>query len=120
MLSLTDFYRIKQSSLFNPSSQTPSHHLNLNTFCSSETSTDYFTRAEKHKNKLLSYDKKNHYHPIMTYENKKNFDPYTVVGKEDDALKELNILCKHAKIATIRDKQMDERKMMENSRSRGI
>ena len=114
MLSLTDFYRIKQSSLFNPSSQTPSHHLNLNTFCSSETSTDYFTRAEKHKNKLLSYDKKNHYHPIMTYENKKNFDPYTVVGKEDDALKELNILCKHAKIATIRDKQMDERKMMDN------
>ena len=50
----------------------------------------------------------------MTYENKKNFDPYTIVGKEDDALKELNILCKHAKIATIRDKQMDEKKMMDN------
>ena len=50
----------------------------------------------------------------MTYENKKIIDPYSIVGKEDDALKELNILCKHAKIASIRDKQLDERKMMEN------
>ena len=113
MLSLTDFYRIKESSLFWPGS--PSQvHPPLNTISSSDNSNDLFTKAEKHKDKLRSYDKKNPYNRLMTYENKKNIDPYSIVGKEDDALKELNILCKHAKIASIRDKQLDERKMMEN------
>ena len=108
MLSLTDFYRIKQSSLYWPNSPT------LNTLSSLDTVNDYSTRAEKHKNKLRSYDKKYPYHPLLTFENKKIIDPYSVVGKEDDAIKELNILCKHAKIASIRDKQLDERKHMEN------
>ena len=108
MLSLTDFYRIKQSSLYWPNSPT------LNTLSSLDTVNDYSTRAEKHKNKLRSYDKKYPYHPLLSFENKKIIDPYSVVGKEDDAIKELNILCKHAKIASIRDKQLDERKHMEN------
>ena len=115
MLSLTDFYRIKESSLFTPYSQSPTQqgkpYPNLTI---SETSTDYFTRAENHKNKLRSYDKKHPFNRLMTYENKKNFDPYSIVSKEDDALKELNILCKYAKIATIRDKQLDEKKMMDD------
>ena len=113
MLSLTDFYRIKESSQFWPSPQSPSH-IPLNTISSSDNSNDYLTKAEKHKDKLRSYDKKNPFNRLMTYENKKIIDPYSIVGKEDDALKELNILCKHAKIASIRDKQLDERKMMEN------
>ena len=113
MLSLTDFYRIKESSQFWPSPQSPSH-IPLHTISSSDNSNDYLTKAEKHKDKLRSYDKKNPFNRLMTYENKKIIDPYCIVGKEDDALKELNILCKHAKIASIRDKQLDERKMMEN------
>ena len=113
MLSLTDFYRIKESSKFWPSPQSPSH-IPLHTISSSDNSNDYLTKAEKHKDKLRSYDKKNPFNRLMTYENKKIIDPYSIVGKEDDALKELNILCKHAKIASIRDKQLDERKMMEN------
>ena len=113
MLSLTDFYRIKESSQFWPSPQSPSH-IPLHTISSSDNSNDYLTKAEKHKDKLRSYDKKNPFNRLMTYENKKIIDPYSIVGKEDDALKELNILCKHAKIASIRDKQLDERKMMEN------
>ena len=113
MLSLTDFYRIKESSQFWPSPQSPSR-IPLHTISSSDNSNDYLTKAEKHKDKLRSYDKKNPFNRLMTYENKKIIDPYSIVGKEDDALKELNILCKHAKIASIRDKQLDERKMMEN------
>ncbi len=113
MLSLTDFYRIKESSQFWPNPQSPSH-IPLHTISSSDNSNDYLTKAEKHKDKLRSYDKKNPFNRLMTYENKKIIDPYSIVGKEDDALKELNILCKHAKIASIRDKQLDERKMMEN------
>ena len=113
MLSLTDFYRIKESSQFWPSPQSPSH-IPLHTISSSDNSNDYLTKAEKHKDKLRSYDKKNPFNRLMTYENKKIIDPYNIVGKEDDAIKELNILCKNAKIATIRDKQLDERKQMEN------
>ena len=109
MLSLSDFYRIKESSLFNPTSYTF-----LNTISSSGNSFDYLTKAENHKNRLRSYDKKNPYRPLLTYENKKSIDPYAILGKEDDAIKELNILCKNAKIATIRDKQLDERKYMDN------
>ena len=113
MLSLTDFYRIKESSLYWPGSST-THHPSLFTLSSLDTSKDYLTKAEKHKNKLRSYDKKNPYHPLMTYENKKVVDPYSIVSKEDDALKEINILCKNAKIATIRDKQLDEKKFMDD------
>ena len=113
MLSLTDFYRIKESSLFWPNAPS-SQKVPLNTITSSDNSSDYFTKAEKHKNRLRSYDQKNPYHPLMTYENKKIIDPYSIVGEDDDAIKELNILCKNAKIATIRDKQLDERKYMEN------
>ena len=111
MLSLTDFYRIKQSSLFSPLSQAPT---SLNTISSTEQSNTYYNKGQNHKNRILSYDKKNPYNRLMTYENKKIIDPYNIVGKEDDAIKELNILCKNAKIATIRDKQLDERKQMEN------
>ena len=113
MLSLTDFYRIKESSLYWPGSS-PTHHPSLFTLSSLDNSKDYLTKAEKHKNKLRSYDKKNPYHPLMTYENKKVVDPYSIVSKEDDALKEINILCKNAKIATIRDKQLDEKKFMDD------
>ena len=113
MLSLTDFYRIRESTLFNPATQTPLQHTTLNILTTSESSNDYLTRAEKHKHKLRSFDKKYPFHRLMTYENKKNFDPYSIVNEEDDALKEINILCKNAKIAAIRDKQLDERKYME-------
>ena len=90
MLSLTDFYRIKESSLFWPGS--PTQYSSLYTLSSSDNSKDYLTKAEKHKNRLRSFDKKNHFHPLMTYENKKVVDPYSIVSKEDDALKEINIL----------------------------
>ena len=112
MLSLTDFYRIKESSLFWPGPKTSIQ--NANTLISSDNSNDFLTKAENLKNRLRSYDNKNPYHPLLTFENKKNLDPYSVVGKDDDAIKELNVLCKYAKIATIRDKQLDERKYMEN------
>ena len=87
MLSLTDFYRIRESTLFNPATQTPLQHTTLNILTTSESSNDYLTRAEKHKHKLRSFDKKYPFHRLMTYENKKNFDPYSIVNEEDDAYK---------------------------------
>ena len=117
IMSLKDFYRIKENSII-PSSSTnrvsrsPFH---THTISSADTTQTFMDRALQHKNKIIEYDKNNkQYNPLFTYENQKITDPFTVVDKDDDAIKELNILCKNAKIATIRDKQLDERKMMED------
>ena len=118
-MSLNDFNRIRESALvmpppYNQSRKSPEP---LRTIISTGTENKFLQRALEHKNKIIEYDKANNikqYHPLMTYESKKITDPFTIVDPNDDALKDLNILCKHAKIATIRDKQLDERKEMEN------
>ena len=117
IMSLNDFYRIRESALTMPTPyNTSKSPTPLKTITSTDTTNSFMQRALEHKNKILSYDKNNikQYNPLLTYENKKITDPYTIVDKNDDAIKDLNILCKYAKIATIRDKQLDERKMMEN------
>ena len=115
-MSLTDFYRIKENSIIpttsNRSSKSPAP---LKTICPTCTTQSFLQSALQHKNKIIEYDKNNkQYNPLLTYESQKITDPYTVVKKDDDTVKELNILCKYAKIATIRDKQLDERKQMED------
>jgi len=117
IMSLNDFYRIKESALTMPSGYSTSKSPEpLKTINCTDSNTTFFQKALEHKNKLISYDKKNgnQYNPLLTYESQKITDPYSVVDKNDDAIKDLNILCKYAKIATIRDKQLDERKKMEN------
>ena len=116
-MSLNDFYRIKESALTIPTSPniTSRSPAPNKTITSNYTNNSFLQRALEHKNKIISYDKNNkQYNPLLTYESQKITDPYTIVDKEDDAIKDLNILCKNAKIATIRDKQLDERKQMEN------
>ena len=117
IMSLNDFYRIRESALTMPTPyNTSKSPTPLKTITSTDTTNSFMQRALEHKNKILSYDRNNikQYNPLLTYENKKITDPYTIVDKNDDAIKDLDILCKYAKIATIRDKQLDERKMMEN------
>jgi hypothetical protein len=123
-MSLKDFYRIRGNALATPTSfntfktlsntcRSPPSHKNINTTYINNSS--FLQKALEHKNRLLEYDKNNkQYNPLFTYENQKITDPYSIVDKDDDAIKDLNILCKNAKIATIRDKQLDERKQMEN------
>ena len=122
-MSLNDFYRIRGNALSSPTSLDTIHTLNKTTrsppnktiSSSYINNTSFFQKALEHKKKLLEYDKNNkQYNPLFTYESQKITDPYTIVDKNDDAIKDLNILCKYAKIATIRDKQLDERKQMEN------
>ena len=118
-MSLNDFYRIREKALimpppYNSSRKSPE---TLRTITSTDTDNKFLQRALEHKNKIISYDKANNvkqYNPLLTYESKKISDPFAVVDPNDDAIKDLNILCKHAKIATIRDRQLDERKQMEN------
>ena len=91
-MSLNDFYRIRESALTMPSSPystiKPSNQ--LKTVTSTDTNSSFLEKALQHKNKLLSYDRKNikQYNPLLTYENKKITDPYTIVDQDDDALKD--------------------------------
>ena len=117
IMSLKDFYRIKENSIIPSSSSSRVNRspFQTHTISSADTTQTFMDRALQHKNKIIEYDKNNkQYNPLLTYESQKIIDPFTVVDKDDDAIKELNILCKNAKIATIRDKQLDERKMMED------
>ena len=116
IMSLSDFYRIKENSIIPGTSKRSSKSpAVLKTICSTDITQSFLQSALQHKNKIIEYDKNNkQYNPLLTYESQKITDPYTVVKKDDDAIKELNILCKNAKIATIRDKQLDERKQMED------
>ncbi len=118
-MSLNDFYRIKESALIMPPSYNKSRKSPepLRTITSTNSNNTSLQRALEHKNKIISYDKAKNikqYNPLLTYENKKITDPFTIVDQNDDAIKDLNILCKQAKVATIRDKQLDERKEMDN------
>ena len=118
-MSLKDFYRIRETATSTipdhcPTSRSPEQ---LKTIASTDTTNNFMRKALQHKNKLLSYDRNRNikqFNPLLTYENQKITDPFLIVDKNDDAIKELNILCKNAKIATIRDKQLDERKQMDN------
>jgi hypothetical protein len=118
IMSLNDFYRIREKALASPTtlnntSRSPPPNTAMNS--SYINNNSFLQKAQEHKNRLLEYDKNNkQYNPLLTYESQKITDPYTIVDKNDDAIKDLNILCKYAKIATIRDRQLDERKRMEN------
>ena len=114
IMSLNDFYRIKENALLTPNSNlTRFKTLRTNTL-NTETNKNYLERATNLKNKLIEYDKNNkHLNPLLTYE-KKITDPYSIVKEEDDSIKEINKMCRCAKIATIRDKQLDERSLLEN------
>ena len=107
-MSLNDFYRIREKALASPTtlnntSRSPPQSTAMNS--SYINNNSFLQKAQEHKNRLLEYDKNNkQYNPLLTYESQKITDPYTIVDKNDDAIKDLNILCKYAKIATIRDR----------------
>ena len=115
-MSLSDFYRIRENAIL-PSSSQFSNVINRSpkmstTHIESDRST-FLDKAINHKNKLIEFDKNNkHFNPLLTYE--KQIDPYSLVGPEDDAIREIDKMCKCAKVATIREKQLDERIAIEN------
>ena len=109
ILSLNDFSRIKETS--KPLSILTSSPSNLN---SPENDT-FFIKALHHKRKLISYDKrKKQYERFNTFDGRKTNDPYSKVGREDDAVQAMEKMCLHAKVYTVRDNQLKERKKLEN------
>ena len=128
ILSLNEFNRIKQTTCFSPKSisKFPSasynnifNHKNtiLNTNINTEEANQSpnLEKALNHKNKIINYEKSiNRSNNRLFMDKIKIEDPYKVVGgRNNDVVKAFDHLCRKAKVATIWDRQLDERKFME-------
>ena len=112
ILTLNDFVRIRENSKPLPVYST--------TVCNTEfpKNKDFdetrYQKALYHKNKLLEIDRqKKAYEHLHTYEGNKSNDPYSKVSRHDDALQAMDRMCLYAKVSTVRDKQRQEKKIME-------
>ena len=112
ILTLNDFVRIRENSKPLPVNSTTVCHTDFpNSRDFDETS---YQKALFHKNKILEYDKqKRAYEQLHTYEGNKSNDPYSKVSRHDDALQAMDRMCLYAKVSTVRDKQRQEKKIME-------
>ena len=121
ILSLSEFNRIKQSSYFSPKSisKFPSSDAfklqNINKNSSEIDPNQKLEKALNHKNKIIDYEKSiDRGNNPLFMEKMKIEDPYKIVGgKNNDVVKAFDHLCRRAKAATIWDRQLDERKIME-------
>ena len=113
ILTLNDFARIKENSKPFPVTSTTSN-------LPFSPKTDQFDeiryqKALYHKNKILEYDKmKKEYEHLHTYEGNKNNDQYSKISRHDNALQAMDKMCLYAKVSTVRDMKLKERKKMED------
>ena len=128
ILSLNEFNRIKQSSFFSPQPSTSKlssvnsvgkYKINDSNTINQEQNPS-IQKALLHKKKIVDYEKAiDRGNNPLFMEKMKIEDPYKVVGgKNNDVVKAFDHLCRKAKVATIWDRQMDERKMMEGMYTR--
>ena len=112
ILTLNDFVRIRENSKPLPVYSTTVCHTDFPK--SRDFDETSYQKALFHKNKILEYDKqKRAYEQLHTYEGNKSNDPYSKVSRHDDALQAMDRMCLYAKVSTVRDKQRQERKIME-------
>ena len=119
ILSINDFNRIKETSCFSPKSiaKFPSVN-NIGLYKQFNTieanSSQSLEKALNHKNKIIDYDKTINRSNTLFADKYRIEDPYKVVGgRNNEVVKAFDYLCRKAKAATIWDRQMDERKIME-------
>ena len=128
ILSLNEFNRIKQNTCFSPKSisKFPSSSFNnifshKNTILKTNINTEEANQSENlekalnHKNKIINYEKSiNRSKNRLFIDKIKIEDPYKVVGgRNNDVVKAFDNLFRKAKVATIWDRQLDEKKLME-------
>ena len=112
ILTLNDFVRIRENSKPLPVYTTTVCHTDFPK--SRDFDETSYQKALYHKNKIIEYDKqKRAYEQLHTYEGNKSNDPYSKVSRHDDALQAMDRMCLYAKVSTVRDKQRQERKIME-------
>jgi len=113
ILTLNDFTRIKENS--KPFPVLTSIHTNFqNSPKNLQFDETRYQKALYHKNKILDYDKKRKaYEQLHTIEGNKSNDPYSKISRHDDALQAMDKMCLYAKVSTVRDMQLKERKKMD-------
>ena len=117
ILALNDFVRIRENSKPIPTFTSSSTLSNL-PFSPRNLGFDEtrYQKALYHKNKIIEYDKKKKaYEQLHTYEGNKANDPYSKVSRHDDALQAMDRMCLYAKVSTVRDMQLKEKKKMEEN-----
>ena len=71
-------------------------------------------KAMNLKKRIINYDRRKKELNNMLSENKKNLERYPGVKDDDEAVRAMDKMCLYARISTIRDKQLKERKELEN------
>ena len=111
ILSLKDFTRMRTNSYL------PSLTAN-NTLSKSSLSPEIknelnINKALEHKTRLINYDRRKKELNALLSENKKIIERYPGVKDDDEAVRAMDKMCLYARISTIRDKQLKERKELE-------
>ena len=118
ILSLQDLYRIKNSAYI-PSLTTGNTNTNSNILSKSSLSPEikheiYLNKILEHKNRILEYDrKKKEYDDYVNRNKNKMIQKYPGVSNDDAAVRAMDKMCLYARISTVRDKQLKEKKEME-------
>ena len=114
ILSLKEFNRIKNNSYL-PSLTTSNNPISKSTLSPEIKKEIDISKALEHKKKLLEYDRnKKEYNDILAKENSKRIERYPGVSSDDPAVRIMDKMCLYAKTSIIRDRQLKERKEMEN------
>ena len=112
ILTLNDFSRIKENC--KPLPVYTSTTENLPKYLGYDETR--YKKALNHKNKIIEYDKmKKAYEHMHTFEGNNSNDPYSKVSRHDDALQAMDKMMLYAKVSTVRDMQLKERKKMEEA-----
>ena len=111
ILTLKDFTRMRTNSYL------PSLTAN-NTLAKSSLSPEIknelnINKALEHKTRLINYDRRKKELNALLSENKKIIERYPGVKDDDEAVRAMDKMCLYARISTIRDKQLKERKELE-------
>ena len=114
ILSLKEFNRIKNNSYF-PSLTSSNNQISKSCLSPEIKKEIDISKALEHKKRLLEYDRnKKEYNDNFAKENYRRVERYPGVSSDDPAVRIMDKMCLYAKTSTTRDKQLKERKEMEN------
>ena len=109
ILSLKEFNKIKQDSIFEPK-------INVSTSAINIFDKNKIQKALNHKQKIIDYDKNKQLETLKKLqeeESMKILENENIISKEDDYVKQMDKMVLYAKVATIRDRQIIDKKKIE-------
>ena len=109
ILTIKEFNKIKQDSIFEPK-------INVSTSAINIFDKNKIQKALNHKQRIIEYDKNKQIETLKKLqeeESMKILEKENKISKEDDYVKQMDKMVLYAKIATIRDRQMIDKKRIE-------